>query len=223
MATRADEVVIDDMSTGFATQPQPAASPVEPVAVETEQPEAEAPQAEAPPVPSPNIETDTPSTPVPVPEVPVQQQDGYNFFPYETTADVVYPQAAEAMAEERPPDLDPKQMFPSMYYGLEEQGKFEGDDSQRQGAKASIRRCVFDRLLYGSSGAAGCVATLVSRLSMPVLLIGVVVPVICCSTGTSGGRISLSSIGSLDSACILVGVIAVPPTVAGMSMDDIIS
>lgn len=138
MATRADEVVIDDMSTGFATQPQPAASPVEPVAVETEQPEAEAPQAEAPPVPSPNIETDTPSTPVPVPEVPVQQQDGYNFFPYETTADVVYPQAAEVMAEERPPELDPKQMFPSMYYELEEQGKFEGDDSQRQAFRKSV-------------------------------------------------------------------------------------
>ena len=136
MATRADEVVIDDMSTGFATRPQPEVAPVEPVAVETPQPEEQTPQVAAAPTPSPNIETDTPSTPTPVPEEPVAPQDGYNFFPYETAADVVYPKVE--MGAERDPELDPKQMFPSMFYELEEQGKFEGDESKRQAFRASV-------------------------------------------------------------------------------------
>lgn len=136
MATRADEVVIDDMSTGFVTKPQPAVAPVESVAVETSQPEEEAPQVAAAPAPSPNIETDTPSTPTPVPEEPVAPQEGGGIFPYETAADIAYPKVE--MGEDRDPELDPKQMFPSMFYELEAQGKFEGDESKRQAFRASV-------------------------------------------------------------------------------------
>lgn len=141
MATRADQVVIDDMSTGFATPPSEAVPPVEPAAVESEQPEEEAPQADVSPVPSPNIETDTQTTPTPVPEVPAgDQQDGYNFFPYETAADIAYPQAADVTAQDIPEELDPSQMFPSMYYQLEEQGKFEGDPAKEKAFRASVAK-----------------------------------------------------------------------------------